>query len=176
MFQLNYINYIIYIEEYTVPVILELNVFLMAWRCSFNISDSCCKLSITVFIQRIQMLIQCIPILIGNIPVLIKTISILITIINGILVCHERPLIINYHVLIGQYEISGSQLIGAVSFQSLFVLLEILIWFVSLINGLDQTNYTKRLTPAYVGEFVLLLFFLIFFFKYLCLCCSCHVS
>jgi len=28
----------------------------------------------------------------------------------SIFLCHERPLIINYHVLVGQYEISGSQI------------------------------------------------------------------
>jgi len=32
-----------------------------------------------------------------------------------------------------------------------------------VINGLDQNNYTKRLIPAYVGVFVLLLFFFSYF-------------
>ena len=36
--------------------------------------------------------------------------------------CHERPFITRYHVLVSQYEISGSQLMGKIlniNFQSL---------------------------------------------------------
>jgi len=75
---------------------------------------------ILILIERITMFIGCIPILIGSIPILIDNVQILINCIlevhekHSSIFFHEWPLIINYHVLVGQYEMSGSKLLCAV--------------------------------------------------------------
>ena len=47
---------------------------------------------------------------------------------------------------------------------------------ICVINGLDQNNYTKTIDPSICRCVRAIVVFSHIFLKFLCLCCSCHVS
>jgi hypothetical protein len=61
--------------------------------------------------------------------------------------CHERPLIINYHVLVGQHEMSGSKLQCAIFYfdfsDFVYFPLNQSLGIVSLIQSINGTNHVR---------------------------------
>jgi hypothetical protein len=94
---------------------------------SVKLSVSVLIKSVPILIESIPIFIGCIQILIGSIPVLNKNILTFYTTCTSM---HEKrpsiflswtPFIINYHVLAGECEHSGLQLIGAIFYLNFLV-------------------------------------------------------